>query len=129
VTGQASARLQGAERLAGPRHTVRAWLAPYKRGGLAALVTIQKPPGNPSTLSPAVRAKLPTRFHELRGCGSSSEMPQYLASDPHVELAYRTGPGLVRYQLQAKAQSPRRSQPKQTLPPLPSFTRPSRRNS
>lgn len=129
VTGQASSRLQVAELLAVHRHTIRAWLATYERGGLAALLTIQKPPGKPSTLSPAVRAKLQTRLHELRGFGSYSEIQQYLASDHHVQLAYSTVHGIVRYQLQAKPKSPRRSHPKKTLPPLPSFKRPSRRNS
>jgi transposase len=126
ATGQATSRLQVAELLAIHRHTVRAWLATYERGGLAALLTIKKPPGKASALSPAVRTKLQARLREPRGFGSYGEIQQYLATDHHVQLAYSTVHGIVRYQLQAKPKSPRRSHPKKILPPLPSFKRPSR---
>jgi transposase len=129
ATGQATSRLQVAELLAVHRHTVRAWLATYERGGLAALLTVLKPPGKAPALSPAVRAKLQTRLREPRGFGSYGEIQRYLATDLHVHLAYSTVHGIVRYQLQAKPKSPRRSHPKKTLPPLLSFTRPSRADS
>jgi transposase len=129
ATGQATSRLQVAELLAVHRHTVRAWLATYERGGLAALLTLKKPPGKPSALSPAVRTKLHARLQEPRGFGSYGEIQQYLATAHHVPLAYSTVHGIVRYQLQAKPKSPRRSHPKKTLLPWPSFKRPSRPNS
>jgi hypothetical protein len=69
ASGQAPARLEIAELLAVHRHTVRAWLTAYERGGLPALLTIQKAPGKRRALSPAVRAQLQTRLEQPRGLG------------------------------------------------------------
>jgi transposase len=129
ATGQATSRLAVAELLAVHRHTVRAWLAAYERGGRNALLTLKKAGGKRSALPPAVRAQLQTRLHQPRGFGSYGEIQQYLATDPHVPLAYSTVHGVVRYQLQAKPKSPRRSHPKKTLRRSPSFTTPFRLNS
>lgn len=120
ASGQATSRVQVAELLAVHRHTVRAWLATYERGGLAALLTIKKPSGKVSTLSPAVRTKLQARLQDSRGFGSYGEIQQYLATTHDVQLAYSTVHGIVRYQLQAKPKAPRRSHPKKTLPRWPS---------
>ena len=125
ATGHAASRLAVAELLAVHRHTVRAWLATYEKGGLDTLLTIKKAPGIRSALTHAVRAKLQTRLHQPRGFGSYREIQQYLATDHHVHLAYSTVHGVVRYQLQAKPKSPRRSHPKKTLTRSPSFTTPS----
>ena len=90
---------------------MRAWLATYEKGGLNMLLTIQKAPGKRSALTPAVRAQLQTRLRQPQGFGSYREIQQYLATEHHVHLAYSSVHGVVRYQLQAKPQSPRRSQP------------------
>jgi transposase len=121
ATGQATSRLQVADLLAVHRHTVRAWLAVHEEGGLGALVSIRKAPGKCSVLTPAVRAKLQARVQQPHGVGSYRELQQYLASDHHVQLAYSTVHGIVRSQLRAQPQSPRRSHPKKTLPPSLSF--------
>lgn len=128
ATGQATSRLQVADLLAVHRHTVRAWLAVYEGGGLGALLSIRKAPGKRSALTPAVRAKLQARLHQPRGFGSYRELQQYLAADHHVQLAYSTVHGIVRYQLRAKPKSPRRAHPKKTLPPSPSFRTRSQRS-
>ena len=104
---QAPSRQEVAKLLAVHRHTVRAWLAAYERGGLRARLTIERAPGKRSALSPAVRAKRQKRLHERRGFGGDSEIQQYL--------------GIVRDQLQAKPKSPRRSHPKKPLRPLRTF--------
>jgi transposase len=129
ATGQAMSRLTVAELLAVHRHTVRAWLATYEKGGLRALLTLKKAPGKRSTLTPAVLTKLQTRLHQPRGFGSYREIQQYLATDHHVHLAYSTVHGIVRYQLRAKPKAPRRSHPKKTLKQLPSFKPRSRLSS
>lgn len=129
ASGQAPSRLALAELLAVHRHTVRAWLATYEEGGLPALLTLKKAPGKRSALSPAVRAPLQTRLREPQGLGSSREIQQYLATEPHIHRAYSSVHGVVRYQLQAKPKSPRRSHPKKTLPRSLSFTPRSRLSS
>jgi transposase len=129
VSGQARSRLAVAELLAVHRHTVRAWLAAYEKGGLSALLTIKQAPGKRSALTPAVRAKLQTRLHQPRGFGSYREIQQYLVTEHHIRLAYSTVHGVVRYQLQAKPKPPRRSHPKKTLKQSLSFSTPSRLSS
>ena len=129
ASGQARSRLAVAELLAVHRHTVRAWLAMYEKGGLSALLTLKKAPGKRSALTPAVRAQLQTRLHQPRGFGSYREIQQDLASEHHIVLAYRTVHGLVRYQLQAKPKSPRRSHPKKSPRTASSFKRRSARTS
>jgi transposase len=129
ASGQAASRLAIAELLAVHRHTVRAWLATYEKGGLRALLTIKKAPGKRSALTPAVRAQLLTRLRQPRGFGSYREIQQYLATEHHVHLAYSSVHGVVRYQLQAKPKAPRRSHPKKTSPRSLSFTPRSRLSS
>ena len=129
ASGQAPSRLGIAELLAVHRHTVRAWLATYEEGGLPALLTLKKAPGKRSALTPAVRAQRQTRLREPQGFGSSREIQQYLATEHYVHLAYSTVHGVVRYQLQAKPKSPRRSHPKKTLTRSLSFKLRSRLSS
>jgi transposase len=129
ASGQAPSRLAIAELLAVHRHTVRAWLATYEAGGLHALLTIKKAPGKRSALTPAVRAQLQMRLRQPQGFGSYREIQQYLATEHHVHLAYSSMHGVVRYQLQAKPKSPRRSHPKKTLPRSLSFKPHSRLSS
>ena len=114
ASGQATSRLAIAGLLAVHRHTVRAWLATYEKGGLHMLLTIKKAPGKRSALTPAVRAQLQTRLRQPQGFGSYREIQQYLATEHHVHRAYSSVHGVVRYQLQAKPKSPRRSHPKKT---------------
>jgi transposase len=129
ASGQAASRLAIAELLAVHRHTVRAWLATYEKGGLRALLTIKKAPGKRSALTPAVRAQLLTRLRQPRGFGSYREIQQYLATEHHVHLAYSSVHGVVRYQLHAKPKAPRRSHPKKTSPRSLSFKPRSRLSS
>jgi len=129
ASGQARSRLAVAELLAVHRHTVRAWLAAYEKGGLRALLTLKKAPGKRSALTPAVRAQLLTQLPQPRGFGSYGEIQQYLATVHHVHLAYSTVHGVVRYQLQAKPKAPRRSHPKKTLKQSLSFKPRSRLSS
>ena len=129
ASGQATSRLAIAGLLAVHRHTVRAWLATYEKGGLHMLLTIKKAPGKRSALTPAVRAQLQTRLRQPQGFGSYREIQQYLATEHHVHRAYSSVHGVVRYQLQAKPKSPRRSHPKKTGTRSLSFTPRSRLSS
>jgi hypothetical protein len=95
-------------------------LARYESGGLAALLTIHKAPGKPSSLTPYVLAELKKRLADPAGFSSYGEIQRYLA-DPHqIHLSSSTVHGLVRYQLGAKPKAPRRSHPKKSLALLPS---------
>jgi transposase len=114
ASGQVRSRLALAKLLAVHRHTIQAWLKLYEEGGLRMLLTIKKPPGKRSSLTPLVVTKLQERLAQVRGFGSYGEIQQYLANTQQVSLAYSTVHKLVRYRLQAKPKAPRRSHPKKS---------------
>jgi transposase len=114
ASGQAQSRLALATLLAVHRHTIRAWLALYAVGGLAALLTLKKAPGKVPLLSPPALQALQERLAQPQGFASYGDIQQYLAQAHHVPLAYSAVHALVRYKLQAKPKAPRRSHPKKT---------------
>lgn len=122
ATGQAASRLALAQLLAVHRHTIAAWLTRYASGGLAALLTIHKGPGKPSSLTPYVLDELKQRLADPTGFSSYGEIQRYLADTHQIHLSYSTVHGLVRYQLGAKPKAPRRTHPKKSLAPLLSFS-------
>ncbi len=115
ASGQARSRVTLAQLLAVHRHTIKAWLALYEAGGLAALLSINKAPGKRSALSPLVLHQLQERLAQVQGFASYGEIQQYLAQSHHVYLRYSTVHALVRYKLCAKPKAPRRSHPKKRL--------------
>jgi transposase len=129
ASGQARSRLALAQLLAVHRHTIHAWLALYKDGGLSALLTLKTAPGKRPAVTPAVLNKLQARLSQPQGFGSYGEIQQYLAHDHKLSLAYSTVHALVRYKLQAKLKAPRRSHPKKNLKTLPSSRLRSARSS
>jgi transposase len=115
ASGQALSRLALAKLLAVHRHTIQTWLKLDEAGGLRALLTIKKAPGNPPSVSPRVLTKLQEQLSDVRGFGSYGEVRQYLARTHKIALAYSTVHKLVRYKLKAELKAPRRSPPKKSL--------------
>jgi len=114
ASGQAPSQLALANLLAVHRHTIQAWLRLYAEGGLKALLTINKAPGKPPSLTPSVLTNLRARLADVRGFGSYGQIQQYLAQTHKIALAYSTVHKLVRYKLKAKLKAPRRSHPKKS---------------
>lgn len=112
ASGQATSRRALAQFLAVHRHTVAAWLTLYETGGLAALLTLKKAPGKPSSLSPYVLYALKQRLAQPQGFSSYGEIQRSLADTHRLPLSYSTVHALVRYKLRAKPKAPRRSHPK-----------------
>jgi transposase len=129
ASGQASSRLVLAELMAVPRHTIRAWLRLYEQGGLPALFTLPTAPGKASTLPPQVRTKLQLRLADPQGFASYGEIQHYLAREHQVHLSSSAVHALIRYQLQAKPQAPRRSHPKKSPQRSCTSSRPAARSS
>ena len=129
ASGQARSRLALAQLLAVHRHTIHAWLALYKDGGLSALLTLKTAPGKRPAVTPAVLSKLQARLSQPQGFSSYGEIQQYLAHTHHLALAYSTVHALVRYKLQAKPKAPRRSHPKKSPQRSPTSKRPLGRSS
>src|SRR4051794_27736142 len=76
ASGQAASRLALAKLLAVHRHTIQTWLKLYEAGGLGALLTIKKAPGERSSLTPSVWTKLQEQLADVRGFGSYGEVQQ-----------------------------------------------------
>jgi transposase len=129
ASGQATSRVVLAHLLAVHRHTIRAWLTLYEAGGLSALLTIKPAPGKAPALSPAALLQLRARLADPRGFANYGEIQQYLAREHHVHRSYSAVHALVRYHLQAKPKTPRRSHPKKNLKTARSFSPPSARTS
>ena len=110
--GHATARSALAALLAVPRHTIGAWWRQYEAGRLPALLTIKTAPGKRSALPPAVLAQLEQRLVQPRGFTSYGAIQRSRAQAHLVHLGYSTVHGLVRYQLGAKPNAPRRAPPK-----------------
>ena len=115
ASGQARSRLALATLLAVHRHTIKAWLDLYEGGGVTGLLRIKKAPGKVPSFSPPVLSALQQRLEQPQGFASYREIQHYLAHEHQVHLAYSSVHALVRYKLQAKHKSPRRSHPKKSL--------------
>jgi transposase len=106
-SGQARSRVKVAALLGVDRNTVGEWLQRYEQGGLAALLTIQTPPGAKPTLDAAQMSHLRAALARPEGFGSYIEVQQWIAAEFQVEMPYQTVHRIVRYQLRAKLKQPR----------------------
>ena len=117
-SGQVTTRRQAATQLAVHRNPVALWLRTYRDGGLSALVT-DKEAGAPcgqKSLPAAVCAQLQARLATASGLARYGALQQWLREEFALEVPYKTLPGIVRSQLQAKLKWPRPSQAKKTSP-------------
>ena len=67
ASGQVRSRLALAKLLAVHRHTIQTWLKLYEEGGLRMLLTIKKPPGKRSSLTPLIHAAVNSASFFFRG--------------------------------------------------------------
>jgi transposase len=111
-SGQARSRLEVAAMVAVHRHTVGAWLERYEQGGLAELLTVNKPPGQAPSVTGAALQALKKRLAQRDGFASYREIQTYLEREHQIKLRYSSVHALVRYRLGAKPKSPRPSHQK-----------------
>jgi transposase len=86
ASAQASTRQDVAHMLGVSRNTVGRWLALYETGGVAALLAIYKPVGQPPSLAPDILASIEQALREPTGFGSYEELRQWVERTHHVRV-------------------------------------------
>ena len=111
VTKQAKSRSTVAKMLGFNRNTISDWLGIYEESGLAKLLDLYQSSGAPSKIPAAARAEIKEILDSEKGFRTYKEIHQLVVHKYETAVAYSTVHNLVRYQLAAKAKSPRLSNP------------------
>jgi transposase len=101
ASAQARSRSAVARLLGVNRETIGAWLALYRRGGLALLLDLYTPPGRTSAVPPPVLTQLRERLQQPDGFASYGDIQRWLA-DHGVQMQYKAVQKLVAYKLLAR---------------------------
>lgn len=112
VKKEAKSRSKVAEMLGFNRNSISNWLKLYEAGGLEKMLEIGKPNG----ASPKMTAEAIKEIKEIlataKGFRSYKEIHRMVVEKHHIVIGYGAVHKLVRYRLEAKAKSPRPSNPK-----------------
>lgn len=114
VSGQAKGRSKVAQMLGFNRNTISDWFARYERGGLAKMLEIDKPKGKPTLIPKAAEEEIKEVLASEKGFRTYTEIHQLVVEKYDTEIGYSAVHKYVRYRLEAKPKSPRRSNPKKT---------------
>jgi transposase len=112
VKKQAKSRSKVAEILGFNRNSISAWFKLYEAGGLEKMLEIQKPSGAKAKMTAEAIAEIKEVLASEKGFRTYKEIHQMVVTKHSIEIGYGGVHKLVRYQLEAKAKSPRPSNPK-----------------
>lgn len=111
VTKQAKSRSQVSTLLGFNRNTISAWLRLYEENGLEKMLEIYQPSGAKAKIPAAARAEIKEILDTEKGFRTYKEIHQLVVTKYETDVAYSTVHNFVRYQLAAKAKSPRPTNP------------------
>lgn len=112
VKKEAKSRSKVAEILGFNRNTISDWFNLYEAGGLEKMLEIYQPPGaNPKMTAEAI-AEIKEVLATEKGFRTYKEIHQMVVKKYQIDIGYGGVHKLVRYKLEAKAKSPRPSNPK-----------------
>ncbi len=114
LTKQAKSRSTVAKMLGFNRNTISEWFRLYEAGGLEKMLEIYKPSGVKSKIPAAAIAEIREILKTAKGFRTYKEIHHLVVTRHAAEVGYSTAHNLVRYKLEAKAKSPRPSNPKKT---------------
>jgi len=114
VTKQAKSRKKISEMLGFNRNTISEWFRLYEEKGLEKMLEIYRPSGAQAKISEAAVAEIKEILATEKGFRTYKEIHQMVVKDHRIEVGYAAVHKLVRYKLEAKAKSPRPSNPKKT---------------
>ena len=114
ASGQAKFRSGVAKLLGFNRNSISAWFAAYENGGIAEMLSIEKPKGRETLISAKSEAEIKKILETEKGFGSYREIHQLVLATDQSEVHYSTVHKFVRYRLRAKLKSARASNPKKT---------------
>ncbi len=114
VTTQAKSRSKVSKMLGFNRNTISEWFRLYEEGGLEKMLEIYKPSGVKSKIPEVAVNEIKEVIETEKGFRTYKEIHQLVVNKYGAEVGYSTVHNLVRYKLEAKAKSPRPSNPKKT---------------
>lgn len=112
VNKQANSRTKIAQILGFNRNSISHWFHLYEIGGLQKMLEIHKPPGAKPKMTAQAIAEIKEILATEKGFRTYKEIHQLVVNKYHIAIGYGAVHKLVRYQLAAKAKSPRPSNPK-----------------
>lgn len=112
VNKQAKSRTKIAQILGFNRNSISDWLHLYEIGGLQMMLEIHKPPGAKPKMTAEAIAEIKEILATEKGFRTYKEIHQLVVNKYQIAIGYGGVHKLVRYQLDAKAKSPRPSNPK-----------------
>jgi transposase len=114
VTKQAKSRSAVSKMLGFNRNTISDWFLLYETEGLEKLLETHKPSGAPTKITEAAVKEIEEILATEKGFRSYQEIHNLVVKKHKIQIGYSAVHHLVRYKLQAKAKSPRPSNPKKT---------------
>jgi transposase len=112
VTGEAKSRTKVAKILGFNRNSISDWFTLYERGGLEKMLEIYKPSGAKPKIPKEAIEEIKQQLATAKGFRTYKEIHELVVNKYGVEVVYSGVHNLVRYRLEAKAKSPRPSNPK-----------------
>lgn len=112
ASGQVQTRQDVAQLLGVHRHTLGHWLALDEAGGLAAVLEVSLPAGEPVSLPPDVLVGLEPALRQPAGVASDEALRQWVKPRDQLEGNSHTLDTIVRPRCHAQLKGPRPSPPK-----------------
>ena len=114
VTQEARSRTKISKVLGFNRNTISEWMRLYEEQGLEKMLEIYRPSGAKAKISEAAVAEIEEILATEKGFRTYREIHQMVVKKHKIDIKYAAVHKLVRYKLEAKAKSPRPSNPKKT---------------
>ena len=114
VTEEAKSRTKISKVLGFNRNTISEWMRLYEEQGLEKMLEIYRPSGAKAKISEEAVAEIEEILATEKGFRSYREIHQMVVKKHKIDVKYAAVHKLVRYKLEAKAKSPRPSNPKKT---------------
>lgn len=115
VAKQAKSRTKIAKMLGFSRNTISAWLRLYETRGLEKMLEIYHPSGVKSKIPTAAIQEIKEILGTEKGFRTYKEIHHLIVNKYEIEMGYSNVHHWVRYKLEAKAKSPRPSNPKKKM--------------
>lgn len=112
LTKQAKSRSKVSKMLGFNRNTVSDWFRLYEANGLQKMLEIYTPRGAKAKIPAAAVAEIKKILETEKGFRTYKEIHHLVVNKYETEVGYSAVHNLVRYKLEAKAKSPRPSNPK-----------------
>jgi transposase len=121
VKKEAKSRSRVAQMLGFNRNSISDWLALYESGGIEKMLEIHKAPGAKPKMTAAAIAEIEEILATEKGFRTYKEIHEMVVNKHQIKIGYGGVHKLVRYGLEAKAKSPRPSNPKKKKRKLRNF--------